>query len=242
MAQVIIDAVCTGTVEQFGPHGEPSAIRKSPLSGSVVVNEDGFVGDEHGDPRNHGGAEKAVHHYPFDHYRLWQEDYPSAAHHFERPAFFGENVSTLGMTEATVCVGDVYRAGTALLQVSEVRQPCWKLAHRSGVRELPLRVQQTGRAGWFYRVIETGSIAPGDTMTLQERPRPDWTLLRLLMLLYTTPLDRESLREMTTLTELAPRQRSIADTRLTTGRVEPWARRLTVPGVAPLPGLDTGSE
>ncbi|MFW5685702.1 MAG: MOSC domain-containing protein [Spirochaetota bacterium] len=238
MEQTVLDAVCTGTVEPFGPGGEPSAIRKSPAAGRITVNEYGVEGDAHGDPHHHGGLDKAVHHYAFDHYPLWRAEFPEAAHHFERPAFFGENLSTTGITEATVCVGDIYRVGTALLQVSEVRQPCWKLAHRSGVRELPLRLQETGRTGWHYRVIETGVIESGDPMTLEERPQPQWTLARLLTLLYTTPLDAEGLRGMATLPELAAGQRAIAEARLSSGRVEPWARRVTVPGTEPLPGLD----
>ena len=235
--QTVIDAICVGKIEAFGPDGQPSAIRKSPVSGPVTVSADGVAGDEHGDPAHHGGADKAVHHYAFDHYRLWAQEFPAAASHFERPAFFGENLSTTGMTEATVCVGDVYRAGTALLQVSEVRQPCWKLAHRSGVAALPLRVQETARTGWHYRVIEPGVIEPGGAMTLEDRPRPEWTLERVLTLLYATPMDRDELAQMAGLSELAEGQRSIASTRLATGRVEAWARRLTVPGAEPLPGL-----
>jgi MOSC domain-containing protein YiiM len=238
MERVTIDAVCTGRIEPFGPDGQPSAIRKSPVNGSVAVDANGLAGDEHGDPQHHGGLNKALHHYAFDHYELWRSELPEAESHFEHPAFFGENLSTTGMTESTVCVGDVYRAGTALLQVTEVRQPCWKLAHRSGIPELPLRVQQTGRTGWHYRVLEPGVIASGDTMTLEDRPRPEWTLARLLALLSSTPLDRDELRKMAALTELAAGQRAIAEKRLSTGRVEPWVRRLTVPGAEPLPGLD----
>jgi len=171
MLRTTIDAVCVGTVDAFGPNGEPSAIRKKRMTGPFRVGAEGPAGDAHGDTVHHGGSEKAVHHYPFEHYHLWQTELPTAASHFEQPPFFGENISTSGLTETSVCVGDIFRAGTVLLQVSEVRQPCWKLAHRSGVPDLARRVQETGRTGWFYRVIETGTIEVGVTMELEGKIR-----------------------------------------------------------------------
>lgn len=229
MLRTTIDAVCVGTVDAFGPNGEPSAIRKKRMTGPFRVDAEGPAGDAHGDTVHHGGSEKAVHHYPFEHYHLWQTELPTAASHFEQPPFFGENISTTGLTETSVCVGDIFRAGTVLLQVSEVRQPCWKLAHRSGVPDLARRVQETGRTGWFYRVIETGTIEVGVTMELAERPQPEWPLSRIISALYHTPLDRAELEGIAGLPELTAGQRGLAQRRLDTGSVEPWERRLTVP-------------
>ena len=229
MLRATIDAVCVGSADAFGPNGEPSAIRKRRVAGPVRVGAEGPAGDAHGDTVHHGGAEKAVHHYPFEHYRLWRTELPNAASHFEQPPFFGENISTTGLTEENVCVGDFFRAGTVLLQVSEVRQPCWKLAHRSGVPELARRVQETGRTGWFYRVVETGTIETGAIMELVDRPQPEWPLSRILRTLYRTPLDRGELEGMASLPELTAGQRGLAQRRLETGAVEPWERRLTIP-------------
>ncbi|MFW6368807.1 MAG: MOSC domain-containing protein [Spirochaetota bacterium] len=107
MLRATIDAVCVGTVSVFGPNGEPSAIRKHAVSGPVRIEGEGPVGegpagegpageapvsDAHGDTVHHGGPEKAVHHYAFEHYRLWQTELPDACAHFERPPFFGENI------------------------------------------------------------------------------------------------------------------------------------------------------
>ena len=221
-----IESVLAGAAVPFGPGGEPSAIRKTALRESVGVGPDGLEGDGHGDTVHHGGADKAVHHYAFDHYRLWATELPEAAEHFGEPGFFGENISTFGLTEADVCVGDTFRAGTALLQVSEVRQPCWKLSHRCGVPGFSRRVQDTGRTGWYYRVLEPGTLGAGDLMVLRDRPRPQWPLARLLRIFYHSVLDREELRGMAELPELAAGQRQLALRRLETGEVEPWDGRL----------------
>ena len=104
---------------------------------------------------------------------------------------FGENISTIGMTEIDVCIGDVFRVGTLQLQISQGRQPCWKLNARFDVSDMAYRVQKTGRTGWYYRVLQVGRIEPGDEIELIERPQPEWPLSRLISLLYdrTTAFD-----------------------------------------------------
>ena len=103
----------------------PSAIAKTPVAGPVEIGFEGLLVDAQADRTVHGGAEKALHHYAADHYAAWiAEGYlPDGA----VPAAFGENLSTLGVTEEQVCIGDVFRLGTARVQVSQGRQPCWKL-------------------------------------------------------------------------------------------------------------------
>ncbi len=95
------------------------------------------------------------------------------------PVPSAKNLSSAGLTEADVCLGDRFALGTAVVEVSQLRQPCWKLSDRFGVRELARRVQETGRTGWYYRVLQPGSVAAGDLLTLQARPYPQWTLSRL---------------------------------------------------------------
>ncbi len=223
---VRISSVHAGRPAPFGPSGEPSAIHKKPIPGRVAVTVAGLAGDGHGDTVHHGGADKAVHHYAFEHYELWRREYPQAQKHFREPGFFGENLSTAGVVERDVCVGDVYRVGSTILQVSEVRQPCWKLSYRCRLPEFSRRVQETGRTGWYYRVLEPGSLEAGDAMALDDRPHPDWPLSRVLGVLYETPLDRDELQAMTGLAELAAGQRALAERRLETGAVEEWEGRL----------------
>ncbi|HEV7368454.1 MOSC domain-containing protein [Arenibaculum sp.] len=230
-AGVVIDAVLVGRAVPFGRAGAASAIAKAPAAGAVALSRTGLAGDEQGDRRHHGGPDKAVHHYPGEHYEAWRRELRPApavlaSEVLALEGAFGENLSTRGMTEDEVCVGDVYRAGTATLQVSQARQPCWKLNHRFGVADMARRVQSSGRTGWYYRVIEPGRLAAGDGMTLLDRPRPGWPLARVLRAFYVDMLDRHALAGIAALPELAPSWRDLARRRLESGRVENWGRRL----------------
>src|SRR3546814_4948632 len=100
------------------------------------------------------------------------------------PGAFGENISTRGLDEDNVCLGDRFELGTALLEVSQGRQPCWKLNDRFGVPDMVRRVQSSGRTGWYYRVLRPGTARAGDPPRLDSRPHPDWPLRRLNRLLF----------------------------------------------------------
>lgn len=227
MTETRIRTVLLGKTAPFGPPGRTSAIAKAPVDGPRAVGPNGFLDDEQADRRVHGGPEKAVHHYPLDHHTAWRAELGDGAPLLGEAGAFGENLSTLGLTEDGVCVGDLFRAGTALLQVAQARQPCWKLNVRFGVPDMARRVQTTGRTGWYYRVLEPGRIGPGDTLTLLERPHPDWPLTRLLHVLYVDTLNREALAAMAALPVLAESWRTLASRRLERGAVEDWNGRLT---------------
>ncbi|MCW1886177.1 MOSC domain-containing protein [Luteolibacter flavescens] len=135
----------------------------------------GFRGDEVADTRVHGGVDKAVCVYPSEHYAHWNtiedlEGLPTGA--------FGENLTTRGLVEEEVCIGDTFAIGTAIVQVSQPRQPCWKLARRWHVKDLAVQVERNGRTGFYFRVLRHGEVAAGDAFQLQERPHPEWTLAR----------------------------------------------------------------
>jgi MOSC domain-containing protein YiiM len=221
-----------GRAVPFGADGEPSAIDKRRVGQPLRLTFTGFDGDEQGDPRHHGGPDKAVHHYPAEHYAAWRRDCPELEPELLRAGGFGENLSTFGLTEENVCVGDVFRIGTALLQVSQARQPCWKLNLRFSHLRMSSLVQASGRTGWYYRVAEAGEVAPGDTLYLLERLHPDWPLVRLLHHLYADPLNREALTAMAALAVLPSSWRELARQRLGSSRVEDWSRRLGTPKAA----------
>jgi len=130
---------------------------------------------------NHGGPDKAVLGYAAAHADVWASELGLAA---MPGGGFGENLTIRGQTEADVCVGDVYEAGTAVLCVSQPRQPCWKLGRRWRRRELPLRVIETGRTGWYFRVLSPGDILPGSAMKLLDRPHPTLSIAALNDMLY----------------------------------------------------------
>lgn len=222
-----VRTVLTGRALPYTRPGSWSAIAKQPVEGPVQVHREGLAGDEQGDRRVHGGPDKAVHLYATEHYPLWRGEL-GARPVLGAPGAFGENLSTQGVTEADVCLGDRLRIGGALLEVSQSRQPCWKLNDRFGVPDMALRVQQTLRTGWYCRVLEPGSLQAGDAITLIARPHPDWPLLRLIELLYHRPLDRELLTQVRDL-PLVPSWRRMIETRLACGEVESWAARIEGP-------------
>lgn len=176
-------AVLTGRAVPFTRPGSRSAIVKTPVTGRVHCGALGLENDEQGDRRVHGGPDKAVHLYPQEHYARWRNELgPHPL--LEQPGAFGENLALRGIVEPGICLGDRFRVGTALLEVSQGRQPCWKLSDRFGVPTLAARVQETRRAGWYCRVLEAGYITAGDTLELMERPFPDWNIDRLLRVVF----------------------------------------------------------
>lgn len=177
-----IDALLTGKARRFGAKGEPSAIDKRAVEGRRAVGALGIAGDEQADLSVHGGPDKAIHHYPRDHYGWWAETIGDHAL-LQDAGAFGENISTSGLTESAACIGDRYRLGSALVEISQGRQSCWKLGHRFGIATLPATVVTSRRGGWYYRVIEDGAVGAGDALELMERPLPDWSVERVFHLL-----------------------------------------------------------
>lgn len=219
--------VRVGRIGPLGPKGAPSAIDKRPLAGPVMARADGLAGDEHGDPRHHGGPDKAIHAYSASHYPLWWAELPDEADRF-RPGAFGENL-VVDVAEAAICLGDRFRLGDALLEVSQGRQPCWKLNLRLGRADMARLVQETGRSGWYFRVLAPGAIRAGDTATLDARPNPDWTLSRVTRLLYHDRSNRADLAAFAALPGLPESWRRLAERRLASGAVEDWSSRIDTP-------------
>jgi MOSC domain-containing protein YiiM len=222
-----VDAVLTGRAVDYTRPGSRSAIAKRPVDGRLAIGPEGIEGDEQGDRRVHGGPDKAIHHYPRDHYATWRDEvglHPL----LQAPGAFGENISTRGITEADLCLGDELRLGTALVEVSQARQPCWKLSDRFGVVDMARRVQDSGRSGWYYRVLEPGTVQAGDTLALLARPHPQWPLPRLAELLYRRTLDTAELQAALAL-PLVPSWRKLFERRLEQGGMENWESRLGGP-------------
>jgi len=177
-----------------------TAFFKTPVAGSVHVGELGIEGDEQADRKNHGGLDKAVLAYSADHYPYWRE-------HLSLPDMpfgsFGENLTIAGSEESTVCIGDRWQAGGVVFEVSQPRQPCWKMARRWKIVDLPKQVIQNGRSGWYLRVLEEGVLTAGTTIELVSRPRPTWTIARASKLLYHDPDNVAGLEELANVPELS---------------------------------------
>jgi MOSC domain-containing protein YiiM len=216
-------AVLTGAIAPLGPKGIASGIAKRPCAGPVRLT--GLAGDAQGDTRNHGGADKAVHLYPADHYAGWNDEIGPAPLLAESGAF-GENFAVPGIGEAAVAIGNRFRLGTALVEVSQGRQPCFRLNLRFGRADLARRMQENGKTGWYFRVVEQGDVAPGDSLLLVDRAAPEWTIERVRRVFYVDRLDQESLSAIAALAPLAAGWRELAAKRLATRTVEDWRPRL----------------
>ena len=169
-------SIQVGKIQTFDGDGADSwssAIRKTKVSNAVHVGLTGIAGDQQADLVNHGGPDKAVLAYASKHYEIWNAEFPDM--NFEAGGF-GENLTVADIDESTCCIGDTFRIGDCLLQISQPRQPCWKLSGRWEMPKLAVLVQQNGRTGWYFRVLNESVIEAGMTIELVDRPFPEFTV------------------------------------------------------------------
>lgn len=166
---------------------------KESVDTKVWLTETGFVGDEVADKKNHGGKEKAVFAYPVAHYEKWQNEF----HHPDlKVGGMGENLAIVGLDEHSVCIGDTYQLGEAIVQVSQPRQPCWRPARRFRKLDFALQIQKTGRTGWYFRVIKEGFVQANSPLRLLERPYPKWTIHQCNIVMHEKKDDLQLAREL----------------------------------------------
>lgn len=208
-----ITRIFVGLPQSYGAEDAPdphdrawtTAFYKEPVAGPVHVFTTHVDGDAPADPKNHGGAEKAVFAYAATHYPDWRAELgrPELAY-----GMFGENLTVMGLSEDNVCIGDTYAIGAVCVQVSQPREPCWKLARRLRDASLVKRVQANGRTGWHHRVLAEGEIAPGMSVMLLDRPYPEWTVRRANGVRYARDA-REEAAALANCTLLAPYWRRV---------------------------------
>lgn len=212
-----IDVLLIGQPKPFHPDGTMSAMARMPVDRPIFLGKHGFAGDQVADPTVHGGADKAVHFYPAEHYPKWIAHF--AAENFVHPLLdqagaFGENISACGLLEDNLRIGDQFRLGRAVVEVAQGRQPCWKLDHHFDVHGLSGAVINSGRCGGYFRVIEEGEVAPGDRIEQLHAAGHDWTIARTFHLLigggHRAAGAKSALQALTTLETLADSWRSRA--------------------------------
>lgn len=143
-----------------------TSIFKVPVEGRVAIRGFNLDGDEQADLSVHGGREKAIYAYPAEHYSYWRELFPD----MDLPwAMFGENLTTMGLSEDTVMIGDQFLIGTTRVMVTQPRLPCYKLGIRFGRDDVVKLFLESGRSGIYFSVLEEGDVAAGDSITLLER-------------------------------------------------------------------------
>jgi MOSC domain-containing protein YiiM len=169
----------------------PTGIFKEPAAGRVRMTRLGLAGDIQADRRYHGGPEQAVYAYSGEHAARWTDELGRTDP--PPPGFFGENFTTQGLLEEDVAVGDVYGIGSARVQVTKPRSPCFKMGLRAGSARFVRTFLESGRIGFYMRVFEEGDVAAGDAIERIERPADPVAMSDLIALLYFRPADRRGL-------------------------------------------------
>ena len=178
-----------------------TSIFKEPVQGRVRLQALNFVGDEQADLSVHGGPQKAVYGYASEHYDFWRQELPGV--HLPWGAF-GENLTTEGLLEEEINIGNRYQLGSAVVMVTQPRIPCYKLGVRFGRDDIVKRFLKSGRPGFYFSVIQEGEVGAGDALELDYREAADVTVADILRLYVT---DKQNL----SLTQRAVQVAALAD-------------------------------
>lgn len=150
-----------------------TGIFKEPVDTRVMVRELNLDGDGQADLTVHGGVDKAVYVYPFEHYDYWRSELPDTE---LTPGIFGENFTVTGFKEEELNIGDRFQIGNVELMVTQPRLPCYKLAIRFGRSDMVKRLLASRRTGFYFRVLQEGQVGAGDTLELVSRDKNNITV------------------------------------------------------------------
>lgn len=158
-----------------------TGIYKQPVSGRVMLRQLNLDGDGQADLEAHGGHDKAVYAYPYEHYAYWSRELGRADFSYGQ---FGENFTIEGLLEEEVCIGDVYRIGEAIVEVTQPRAPCYKLAHKMEMPTFVKLFTQSERIGFYMAVVQEGEVGAGDSITRLLAGPEQMTVKEIFHLLY----------------------------------------------------------
>jgi MOSC domain-containing protein YiiM len=176
-----------------------TAIFKEPVAGTVAIRELNLAGDQQADLTVHGGSEKAVYVYPVEHYEYWRKQLPDVSLSW---GAFGENLTTAGLSEDTLRIGDLLRTGSAILQITQPRMPCYKLELRFNRDDMIKRFLGSGRSGFYLSVIEPGDVGPESRVEILDRDPDSVTISDIVRLYLDQARDPELLQRATNVTSL----------------------------------------
>lgn len=214
-----------GDIRPLPESGRPSGIYKQPATGPLELGPEGFIGDHQADRRVHGGPEKAVHLYPSRHYARLAARFPEAAAQLV-PGSLGENIATADLDESDVSIGDIYRLGSARLQVCQPRNPCWKIDERFASDGMALFIAEQRLNGWYWRVLTPGRVEPGAELILEQAASNSLTLAAALLLCQTHRPPLAELAALAAAPGIAQGWQQKLETRLT------WLRQNQAPSPA----------
>ncbi|RBW70753.1 MOSC domain-containing protein [Bacillus taeanensis] len=196
-----IKAVNIGKTQKLVYKGKEllTSIYKTPVEKKVYLTAHRLEGDEQADLVHHGGEDKAVCVYPYEHYRYWEENADLPLDY----GAFGENLTTFGLLEEKVCIGNIYQLGEAVVQVSQPRQPCYKLAAKHGIDDLALRVQQTGYTGFYFRVLTEGAISQNSVLHLIKKHPKEVTVSFANQIMHHDKQNKDAIKLLLEIDELS---------------------------------------
>jgi MOSC domain-containing protein YiiM len=186
------------------PHGgNPvmTGIFKEPVTGRIPMQTLGLAGDNQADLQNHGGIHKAVYSYPVEHYEFWSRELGRNDFVFGQ---FGENLTVSGLSEDDVHIGDMFRVGNALLEVTQPRVPCFKLALKMNVPDFVKRFTQSGRTGFYQRVLVEGEVGAGDSIERVKTDPRRVTVRQMMQLKHIPPPDFSIMEKAVNIPALTP--------------------------------------
>ncbi|WP_047680333.1 MULTISPECIES: 6-hydroxyaminopurine reductase [Xenorhabdus] len=201
-----------------------SAINKLLVNGRLQLTSLGLEGDEQAETRFHGGPDRALCHYPMEHYLFWKRQFPELVELFVSP-LFGENISTEGMTEENVYIGDIFQWGEAIIQVTQPRSPCYKLNLITGIANFAAMMQDKGYCGWLYRVISSGFVSAVEPLKLLSR-NSDVSVKDAISIAFHSPFDGEQYQRLMGAAGLSAGWSLTMQKRILHGKIEDFNRRL----------------
>ncbi|QCD52474.1 MOSC domain-containing protein [Campylobacter sp. RM16192] len=195
----VVKALLIGKVQTYGDANSAnsinkiwqSAIFKVATKDEIYADKFGFNGDEVADKKHHGGEQKAIFANSYENYLAWSEflglsNLPFGA--------MGENLTISGMHENNVCIGDIHKIGSIVLQISQPRKPCFKLSKRWMNAGMAKEIFRSGLSGWYYRVLENGYCKAGDIVQIIQRDKVGMSVMEVNRLFY-SPKDNMSLMD-----------------------------------------------
>jgi MOSC domain-containing protein YiiM len=213
-------------------YGIETAMHKSSVEGTLYLSLNGLAGDQCADLRHHGGLDRALHQYPLEHYAYWRKTFP--VDNDWQASGMGENLSSEGMTEDPIFLGDSYQWGEAIIEVSQPRSPCFKLNKRWGIDSLSVDMQKNSRCGWLYRVIQPGMVSVHQPLKLIARSSTAITIREVCDVFFGDPLNNKKLLQLKQQSSLSASSLSASlmnkvVKRLESNQVENWHYRLLGP-------------
>lgn len=215
--------VFTGKVRDY-TGSRPSAIAKVQVDGELMLTELGLTGDEQAEKKIHGGPDRALCHYPREHYQHWKQAFPEQTELFVAPAF-GENLSTEGLTEDNVYIGDIFQWGEALIQVTQPRSPCFKLNFHFDISDMASQMQDAGKTGWLCSVIAPGLVSADAPLILASRVS-DVSVREAIAIAWHMPFDDSQYHRLLSAAGLSKSWTRTMQKRRLSGKIEDNSRRL----------------